>query len=133
MAEEKKLPREWCKELCITVVDPDGWNEAGRTWFEPVTKDEFDKMVSTSTVEIRRRRGGRVKATSPKPSESESPDTLVLELGPDSLNYVIGDTVWTHNADYRVEQITEDGRGQRHVFLLRLDLTKRPIVNFEDE
>jgi hypothetical protein len=64
------------------------------------------------------------------PESDESPDTLVVTLSPTSLDYKIGETVWTHKAEYRVEQITYE-RGERHMFLLRLDLTQKPTVRIE--
>lgn len=49
--DEKKKPTEWCHILDVRVMDPDGWNAAGRTWFEPVTQEEFEEMLKTSTID----------------------------------------------------------------------------------
>lgn len=67
----------------------------------------------------------------PRPIPEESPDTLVIDLSPTSLDYQIREVVWTHKAEYRVETITYDGPYKRSMYLLRLDLTERPIVKID--
>ena len=52
--EETKTSREWCAEYDVEVVDPDGWNEHGKTWFEPLTREEFEMCLATSTTRPRR-------------------------------------------------------------------------------
>lgn len=68
-------------------------------------------------------------------ADEESPDTLELTLHDDSLKYMPGEVVHTHNADYRIEQIThKPGTDTPHkMFLLRADLVVKPIVQYEDD
>ncbi len=51
MEEVLKLPREWAREDGIRVLDADGWmGKDGRSWFEPISREEFDRRVAISTV-----------------------------------------------------------------------------------
>lgn len=55
-AEEEvcKPPIEWCIEMGVQVMDPDGWRGPGApSWDEPITREEFVQRVSVSTVRTR--------------------------------------------------------------------------------
>jgi hypothetical protein len=54
MDDEKRPAGEWCRISGIKMLNPDGWRIAGRTWFESITRSEFDRMASTSTIEMKR-------------------------------------------------------------------------------
>ena len=56
-----KNSETWLKELypTYTVLDPDGWDRSNRenydkSWNEKITKDEFERRFSASTVGERR-------------------------------------------------------------------------------
>lgn len=45
-----KTPDEWCVELGIEILDPDGWRGAnGRPWTDPITRKEFGSRSIVST------------------------------------------------------------------------------------
>jgi len=57
-----KAPREWEQIKGIRVADPDGWRSFSglgpKDFGEPLTEEEFDRRVATSTVDHRPAPGG---------------------------------------------------------------------------
>lgn len=54
MSEMKLTPVEWQEIEGVTILDPDGWRMAGApAWDEPITRDDFLKRMSISTVQMR--------------------------------------------------------------------------------
>ena len=50
---ELKTSDVWAKELCVLIMDPDGWNRQDfkNSWYkEPISKEEFIKRKEKSTV-----------------------------------------------------------------------------------
>lgn len=43
-------PEYWEIVYHIVVRDPDGWRSAGVPWDRPITKNEFNQLIATSTV-----------------------------------------------------------------------------------
>lgn len=53
-ALELKTPNTWCRELGITVLDPDGWRGYDyRPWGDPITREEFERRAAVSTCNHR--------------------------------------------------------------------------------
>lgn len=53
MKNIKKVSSEWVKEVGYEIIDPDGWDRKNYDYSfnkEKITKEEFDKRLSTSTV-----------------------------------------------------------------------------------
>lgn len=48
---EKRTPDEWCRILGVTILDPDGWRQDGKSWDEPITRPEFMRRMQVSTIE----------------------------------------------------------------------------------
>lgn len=56
--ESKKTPQEWCRELGVQIMDPDGWrSKCGvfepKSFDEPITKHEFRVREGVSTVRLK--------------------------------------------------------------------------------
>lgn len=47
-----RTPDEWCQELQLQVLDPDGWDRRNfaEDWARPLTYDEFTDKLSVSTI-----------------------------------------------------------------------------------
>lgn len=45
-----KTPEEWENEMGVVVLDPDGWRRDGKSWHEPLTRDDFWHRMVQSTV-----------------------------------------------------------------------------------
>lgn len=50
--EIKKTADEWCKVHHVKVLDPDGWRNARRSWYDLLTEIEFRTFLAASTVEF---------------------------------------------------------------------------------
>ena len=48
----KKKPIEWAEINNITIIDNDGWRTNNKKFEEPITLDEFSKLIVTSTIQI---------------------------------------------------------------------------------
>lgn len=51
-APDLKTPEEWCIDLDVQVLDPDGWREDGQPWETPITEADFRKRLSISTIRL---------------------------------------------------------------------------------
>jgi len=51
---EVKTPDEWQDELGLIVLDPDGWRRDGTSWTKPITREEFETKLASSTIDISR-------------------------------------------------------------------------------
>lgn len=47
---EKHFPATWEKIYRLRVIDPDGWRDAGKGWGTLLTKKEWEKLISVSTI-----------------------------------------------------------------------------------
>jgi len=47
----KKKSIEWAEINNITIIDDDGWRTNNKDFEEPITLDEFSKLIVTSTIE----------------------------------------------------------------------------------
>lgn len=48
----KLRPQAWAVSKRVVVRDPDGWRGAdARSWFDPITEEEFDRRAACSTIE----------------------------------------------------------------------------------
>jgi uncharacterized protein with von Willebrand factor type A (vWA) domain len=59
MMTELKSSQEWLQEIQenfpqVVVLDPDGWDRKNyqESWNEPITREEFEKRFSMSTVQV---------------------------------------------------------------------------------
>ena len=54
---EERTPAEWCDELGVVVMDPDGWDRQAADWeaewARPLTREEFERRLNRSTVRRR--------------------------------------------------------------------------------
>jgi len=49
--EVKKTPKEWCAELGLTIVSPDGWRTStAPSMDKPISLDEFRTRAYYSTI-----------------------------------------------------------------------------------
>ena len=53
-----KTPDDWCKELDIIILDPDGWRFPINTldpkdWDIPISHEEFVTRLAYSTIEVK--------------------------------------------------------------------------------
>ena len=48
----KKKPIEWAKINNITILDNNGWQINNKSFEEPITLNEFSRLVVTSTIKI---------------------------------------------------------------------------------
>lgn len=56
MGAELHTPDMWQVITGVTVLDPDGWRSPNaKSWYEPISREEFERRVITSTVSIKRR------------------------------------------------------------------------------
>lgn len=67
-----KTPDEWCADLGVTVLDPDGWRTRvdeypPRPWTDLISRAEFDARFSVSTVRLPA--ASKVVATFPASAE----------------------------------------------------------------
>ena len=53
--DELKTPIEWSKIDGIVIMDPDGWRNDGKSFYEPITRAEFDERTWVSTIMHTRR------------------------------------------------------------------------------
>ncbi len=51
---ELRRPVDWQHEFDYVVLDPDGWRRDGKSWDEPITRDEYSQRLMWSTVVDRR-------------------------------------------------------------------------------
>lgn len=53
LERKKKLltPDEWAEIYCIRILDPDGWRIDHKDYNEPISREEFDRRMGTSTIE----------------------------------------------------------------------------------
>lgn len=63
-----RYPAQWAGDKGITVLDPDGWREAGKDFRDRCTEAEFDEYVLTSTVGPFERRTEPIES---KPDDEE--------------------------------------------------------------
>lgn len=55
--EKKYLtPKEWQELEGIIVIDPDGWRKDGKSFDEPISKDEFNQRMVLSTRTLLRKK-----------------------------------------------------------------------------
>lgn len=50
---KEQLNEQW-QEIChVTILDPDGWDRKSydQSWYELITRSEFEKRMITSTVQ----------------------------------------------------------------------------------
>lgn len=52
----KKTPQQWCEELDVRILDPDGWREDGKSLDDEVTEEEFKIRFGKSTGTIAMRK-----------------------------------------------------------------------------
>lgn len=50
-APEVQTPDEWSRRLGVTIHDPDGWRQDGKSWDEPISRAEFMRRMQVSTIE----------------------------------------------------------------------------------
>lgn len=57
MSEEvKKTPEEWLATgKYAPIIDPDGWRNTGRSWHDPITREEFEQRHAECTLNMNRR------------------------------------------------------------------------------
>lgn len=48
-----RTPDEWCDLLGARVMDPDGWRDGSREWWEPISREEFDSRLRVCTIDSR--------------------------------------------------------------------------------
>lgn len=50
-SEDRKAADEWCQQLAVKVIDPDGWRTSdGTSWDTPITETEFHERAARSTI-----------------------------------------------------------------------------------
>lgn len=52
--EELKTPSDWCALLGAEIMDHDGWRDGTRSWYDPITREEFDKRLMRCTINMRK-------------------------------------------------------------------------------
>lgn len=55
MTDSMELPsQKWCEQLGVSVIDPDGWDRTrfNEAWAEPITRGEFARRLTASTVRV---------------------------------------------------------------------------------
>ncbi len=48
----KKIPTEWEKITGIRILDPDGWRQDNKDWWEPIDEEEWEKRMMQSTIQM---------------------------------------------------------------------------------
>jgi len=74
--QPKKLPEDWCRELNMTVMDPDGWDRKNfeKDWNIPLTRAEFDTKSARSTTRHDKYVPSRFATSPPTPCDLTKED-----------------------------------------------------------
>lgn len=51
MSDDTKTPEEWCELLGVRILDPDGWRQDSKSLTDPITRQEFESRLVTSTAQ----------------------------------------------------------------------------------
>lgn len=47
-----KTPEAWSADFGVEILDPDGWRDGTRSWYAPITRDEFIERLMVSTIKV---------------------------------------------------------------------------------
>lgn len=75
----RHLPYKWCQLKKITIVDPDGWREDGKSWNAPITEEEFEKRKERSTIMPTGGKSANVSNVNKQPEVSPSIEDSMLD------------------------------------------------------
>lgn len=50
---ETLIPEVWAERNGVKIIDPGGWTADGKSFYEPITEDEWNRRVIVSTLTTR--------------------------------------------------------------------------------